>query len=285
MAAPLTAAMTGWCSRRRVSTMSSSSSIERSAYVGRVRPSTCGGVPGRLLVGARAEAVAGAGEDDGSDGVVVAELHQRVAERDHHVERHRVHPLRPVQGDDGDLGDGPVDQDEGHAVRVVVAGCRRGTAQWRHGPRRPRARPGGVHPSCSPRSEPDDWSRPTPCDAVGRRRRRTPPHRRRPRVHDLAGRQPYDLPAITAEVADRRHRRPRRRRTTPPVARASRRVRERDADGPFPTGFGPMPVAAIAELRTIEALTHGWDVARGDRAPARRRRRRRPSGRSPTAWR
>jgi uncharacterized protein (TIGR03086 family) len=38
-------------------------------------------------------------------------------------------------------------------------------------------------------------------------------------------------------------------------------------DGTFPTGIGPMPAAAVAELRTIEALTHGWDVARGVGAP------------------
>ncbi|MBZ5739784.1 TIGR03086 family metal-binding protein [Nocardioides mangrovi] len=31
----------------------------------------------------------------------------------------------------------------------------------------------------------------------------------------------------------------------------------------YPTGIGPMPPAAIAELRTIESLVHGWDVARG----------------------
>src|SRR3954451_24828181 len=45
IAAPLTAAITGWCNRRSVRVMSSSISIERSAYVGRVSPSTWGGVP------------------------------------------------------------------------------------------------------------------------------------------------------------------------------------------------------------------------------------------------
>jgi uncharacterized protein (TIGR03086 family) len=34
-------------------------------------------------------------------------------------------------------------------------------------------------------------------------------------------------------------------------------------EGPFPTGIGPMPAPAISELRTIECLAHGWDVARG----------------------
>jgi len=114
--------------------------------------------------------------------------------------------------------------------------------------------------------EADDWSRPTPCDqwdvaAVVR--------------HLIAGDRafttslggkPYDLPAITAEVATV---------ATGDLAATydSTVARLHGAfasatDGPFPTGLGPMPVAAVAELRTIEALTHGWDVARAiGRAP------------------
>src|SRR6202453_4628730 len=46
MAAPLTAAIPGWCSRRMVEMTSSSSSMERSAIVGRVNPSMLGMVPG-----------------------------------------------------------------------------------------------------------------------------------------------------------------------------------------------------------------------------------------------
>ena len=46
MAAPLTAAITGWWSRRIVEMTSSSISIDRSAIVGRVRPSMFGIVPG-----------------------------------------------------------------------------------------------------------------------------------------------------------------------------------------------------------------------------------------------
>ena len=46
MAAPFTAAMTGWCSRRMVEMTSSSSSMERSAMVGSVSPSMLGMVPG-----------------------------------------------------------------------------------------------------------------------------------------------------------------------------------------------------------------------------------------------
>src|SRR5262245_11105322 len=36
-----------------------------------------------------------------------------------------------------------------------------------------------------------------------------------------------------------------------------------DLSAAFPTGLGPMPAPAIAELRTIEALVHGWDIASG----------------------
>ncbi len=110
--------------------------------------------------------------------------------------------------------------------------------------------------------EPDGWHRPTPCpgwsvaDVV-----------RHLTVGDraftvsLAGR-PYDLPALTAELA--------------PVAvgdlpaaydAGAARLREAlaaaDPAAVFPTGIGPMPSGHVAELRTIEALAHGWDVAQG----------------------
>lgn len=106
----------------------------------------------------------------------------------------------------------------------------------------------------------DDWGRPTPCDGwdvAGVTR------------HLMAGERaftislggaPYDLPAITAEVA-----------ALPvddltaayDVGASALRAALADA-GPgrtFPTGIGPMPPSHIAELRTIEALVHGWDVA------------------------
>jgi len=108
---------------------------------------------------------------------------------------------------------------------------------------------------------PDDWGRPSPCDDwdVGTVVR-----------HLTAGESAfttslggvaYDLPAITAELA-----------AVPladlPAAYDAGAGRLRDAlaaagDGRYPTGIGPMPAPAVAELRTIEALTHGWDVARG----------------------
>jgi|SRR6478735_3087017 len=33
--------------------------------------------------------------------------------------------------------------------------------------------------------------------------------------------------------------------------------------GAFPTGLGPMSAPAVTRLRVIEALVHGWDIARG----------------------
>jgi uncharacterized protein (TIGR03086 family) len=106
---------------------------------------------------------------------------------------------------------------------------------------------------------PDDWSRPTPCeewDVAG------------VAVHLIMGERAfttslggelYDLEAILAEQSG----------TPPeelPEAYAATAARLRAAfaaagEGPFPSGIGPMPAAAIAELRTIECLVHGWDVA------------------------
>jgi uncharacterized protein (TIGR03086 family) len=107
---------------------------------------------------------------------------------------------------------------------------------------------------------PDDWRRPTPCEdwdvdavvrhlAVGERAFTT----------SLGG-VAYDLPALAAELAAVSQ-------TDLPATYGAGAVRLRAAlasagDGTFPTGIGPMPAAAVAELRTIEALTHGWDVAR-----------------------
>ena len=112
IAAPLIAAITGWCSRRSVSTMSSRASMARSAYVGRVTPAAPGGVPADSWSAPEQNPLPAPVSDDRADGVVVAELAQRVTQRHHHVEGHRVQPLGPVEGDDGDLGDRPVDQDE-----------------------------------------------------------------------------------------------------------------------------------------------------------------------------
>ncbi len=115
MAAPFTAAMTGWCSRRMVVMTSSSSSMERSAMVGRVSPSMLGMVPGFSWSAPEQNPRPGAGDDDDPDVVVVADLPQRVAEGDHDVEGHGVHALRPVERHDGDVGVGPGDFGEGHA--------------------------------------------------------------------------------------------------------------------------------------------------------------------------
>ncbi len=109
---------------------------------------------------------------------------------------------------------------------------------------------------------PDDWTRASPCDdwdvagvarhlAVGERA-----------FAVSLGGTPYDLAAISAELADM---------ATDELPAAydvgavglRQALTSADPAGAFPTGLGPMPAPAIAELRTIEALTHGWDVARG----------------------
>jgi uncharacterized protein (TIGR03086 family) len=108
----------------------------------------------------------------------------------------------------------------------------------------------------------EDWARPSPCGdwdvaavtrhlVVGERAFTT----------SLSG-APYDLATLTAEIAALPT-------TDLPAAYevGAGALREAlahaDPAGAFPTGLGPMPAPAITRLRTIEALTHGWDVARG----------------------
>lgn len=110
--------------------------------------------------------------------------------------------------------------------------------------------------------DPDDWSRPSPCDdwdVLGVMRHL--------HVGELAfaislGGHAYDLPTLSARVAA----------TGPaelPASYAAGAVAlraalvEADPAGAFPTGLGPMPAPAIDQLRTIEALVHGWDAATG----------------------
>jgi uncharacterized protein (TIGR03086 family) len=108
---------------------------------------------------------------------------------------------------------------------------------------------------------PDDWTRSSPCDDwdVGAVVRHLTAGERA--FTTSLGGVAYDLPAITADLAAVPL-------TDLPAAYAAGAARLRDAlaaagDGTFPTGIGPMPATAVAELRTIEALIHGWDVARG----------------------
>ena len=107
---------------------------------------------------------------------------------------------------------------------------------------------------------PDDWGLPTPCedwDVAGVVRHLTMGERA---FTTSLGGEPYDLQAIFAElsgVADEEL----------PATYAATAAGLRDAfaaaaEGPFPTGIGPMDAPAIAELRIIECLAHGWDVAR-----------------------
>ena len=106
---------------------------------------------------------------------------------------------------------------------------------------------------------PDDWSRPTPCeewDVAGVALHLTMGERA---FTTSLGGERYDLEAILAELSG----------TPPeelPETYAATAARLRDAfaaagEGPFPSGIGSMPAPAIAELRTIECLAHGWDVA------------------------
>jgi uncharacterized protein (TIGR03086 family) len=108
---------------------------------------------------------------------------------------------------------------------------------------------------------PDDWSRPSPCDGwdVGAVVRHLTAGERA--FTTSLGGVAYNLPAITAELAAVSL-------DDLPATYDAGAVRLRDAlasagEGTYPTGIGPMPAPAVAELRTIEALTHGWDIARG----------------------
>ncbi|WP_243059118.1 TIGR03086 family metal-binding protein [Nocardioides sp. SR21] len=113
---------------------------------------------------------------------------------------------------------------------------------------------------------PDDWDLPTPCDGwdvaavlrhlmVGERAFTT----------SLGGTQ-YDLEGIDAAA---------RTVDLEDLPRAyelgARELRDAlaaaDPGATYPTGIGPMPPTHIAELRTIEALVHGWDLARGADLP------------------
>ena len=112
IAAPLIAPMTGWCILRTamhdvVEQLEGTARDRGDGEAVDVRDD-----PRVLEVGARAEPVARAGEDDDTHVVVVAQRLERFAQRDHHVERHRVHPLRAVHRDERDVRTGFVDQDE-----------------------------------------------------------------------------------------------------------------------------------------------------------------------------
>jgi uncharacterized protein (TIGR03086 family) len=108
--------------------------------------------------------------------------------------------------------------------------------------------------------DPDDWQRATPCEewdvaavvrhlAAGERAFTT----------SLGG-VPYDLPTIRAELdAVATEELP---ATYDDGAARLRDALEAASGELFPTGIGPMPAPAIAELRTIECLAHGWDVGR-----------------------
>jgi uncharacterized protein (TIGR03086 family) len=106
------------------------------------------------------------------------------------------------------------------------------------------------------------WTRPSPCDdwdvagvtrhlVIGERAFTT----------SLGG-EDYDLAAIRSDVLEIPT------DDLPTTYAAGARdlhlaLAAADPAGAFPTGLGPMPAPAVTRLRTIEALVHGWDIARG----------------------
>src|SRR5690606_37548113 len=66
------------------------------------------------------EAAARAGKHDDADIVVVGDLIECRLERHHDIERHRVHPLRPVERHQRDVRTGMVYQ---HQVVTTTHGC------------------------------------------------------------------------------------------------------------------------------------------------------------------
>lgn len=114
---------------------------------------------------------------------------------------------------------------------------------------------------------PADWARPTPCedwDVAGVVRHVVAGDRA---FTTVLGGESYDLRLIhrglerivDADLPATYHEAAR-------ALRAAFAV-EGVAEGTFPSPLGPMPARSIAQLRTIEALTHGWDVARATARP------------------
>jgi hypothetical protein len=69
---------------------------------------------GVLEVGAGTERRPGAGQHDHANAVVRTHLTQRIAQRDHDVERHRVHSLGPIERHQRHSVLRPLDADECH---------------------------------------------------------------------------------------------------------------------------------------------------------------------------
>ena len=139
-------------------------------------------------VGAGAEAVAGAGEHDDPALVVEADLAQRVAQRDHHVERHRVHAFGTVQRDQRDVRPRVVDLDEGHGAEST-AGRRPPppgpSAAWRCRRGSPDRRCHRARRACCAHRRPRGWRRPGPTSPRGSSRGSAGRTRHRPaRTHD-----------------------------------------------------------------------------------------------------
>ena len=113
IAAPLTAAMTG-CGRAH-----GRDDIFQQLH--RAQPDAREGeavdtrwIAGVHQIGAGTEAAPFPGQYDDAHVVVGANALQRLPQGNHHVERHGVHPLGPVERDQADVRAGLLDPDEAH---------------------------------------------------------------------------------------------------------------------------------------------------------------------------
>ena len=78
------------------------------------QPVDVGHRAGGLVIRARGEAPARPGQHHHSDRIVVRDLLQGLFERHHDVERHRIHPLGPIEGYQRDSGARVFNQDQIH---------------------------------------------------------------------------------------------------------------------------------------------------------------------------
>src|SRR5699024_4920239 len=95
----------------------------------------------------------GSGEDDGPDGIVLADVLEPLAQRHHHIERHGVHPFRTVEGHEGDLRTRPVYENEFHSPTVRNTGA--AWAPFSHAAPRANSTVAGTLGGCVTTSPPD----------------------------------------------------------------------------------------------------------------------------------
>ena len=106
IAAPLMAPITGWCILRIAMITSSSSSMARRAIVVTVSPSMFGTMPESSRSAPEQNPCPAPVSTTTRTSLSWLTVSQRLAERDHHVERHRVHALGAVERDERDAAGG-----------------------------------------------------------------------------------------------------------------------------------------------------------------------------------